>query len=372
MEFLGGKYTGEISTDSGLPHGTGKIVFHSQNIAEGGSNSSGGGGNNNNGEQHICFYEGEWVVGKAHGKGVQGGWIGPDRSFAYLDLILDRIHSNISGGLHSAPNDPTNEKECVNAADHLEVIHGEFRYEGTFVDGEMSGTGQFTFPNGDLYDGEWQRGLAHGHGMFIWSNGDMYQGEFRYMMKHGTGTYIFKDGTKYDGQWRDNMRHGWGVETFAKGNGRYEGYFCKDVRHGIGYYHIGNGGLDGSGSGGKRGHKSRKNMGGSSGGSSGSMSGSSGSLVSPGGSPGSPTLSPISGHTIIETVWDFGRLVSQREVDAAPSVPPPEPKELKDDSDRALELIDELMQGKEIDEDNVFVEGILHWNDTTWFTIENL
>lgn len=281
--------------------------------------------------------------GKAHGEGEQKGKIAGDLSSQYLELALGQIR-DLSGG--------------DDVADHMEVLHGEFSYKGSFADDEMCGTGQFTFPNGDMYDGEWQHGYAHGHGMFRWANGDMYQGEFRCMMKHGMGSYIFKDGTKYDGRWKDNKRHGWGNEHFAKNGNRYEGYFCHDLRHGMGYYYVNHMHSDSH----KKGKKNK-----------GKMSGKNSSRSSsPNLAPLSPSQLSSSHHTIVETVWDFGKLVSQQEINAAPTVPPPEPKELKDDTDRALEQIDILMKGKEVEEDNVFVEGILHWSDPIWFTVENL
>jgi hypothetical protein len=53
------------------------------------------------------------------------------------------------------------------------------KYEGAFVNGEMTGKGKYTCKSGDLYEGDYINGARQGQGKYIWANGDIYYGEFK-------------------------------------------------------------------------------------------------------------------------------------------------------------------------------------------------
>lgn len=71
------------------------------------------------------YYEGEWLNGMRHGKGVYVS------NFEYIQVWED--------------------KTC---------------YEGDFKNDQMHGKGKITHPNGDVYEGEWQNDMANGYGVF--------------------------------------------------------------------------------------------------------------------------------------------------------------------------------------------------------------
>ena len=52
----------------------------------------------------------------------------------------------------------------------------EGRYEGSIVDGKITGEGIMYYKNGDRYDGYWLDGTHHGKGKYVWTNGDSYFG----------------------------------------------------------------------------------------------------------------------------------------------------------------------------------------------------
>ena len=56
--------------------------------------------------------------------------------------------------------------------------------------------GNYTFPNGAVYQGEMFKGKPYGKGTTTFSNGDTFTGEYVKGKRQGTGTYNFLDGEK--------------------------------------------------------------------------------------------------------------------------------------------------------------------------------
>ena len=91
-------------------------------------------------------YEGEWVKGKYHGKGV----------YIYAD-----------GG----------------------------RLEGSWENGKMVGPGVIYFPNGDVIEADFTDGTSQtGKGKFTYANGCVYEGDLVDGVPEGEGTYTTSTG----------------------------------------------------------------------------------------------------------------------------------------------------------------------------------
>ena len=76
---------------------------------------------------------------------------------------------------------------------------------GSWVEDQRSGTGKYSYINGDYYDGEWQNHV-----------------------RHGQGTYVYTDtGSKYTGTWKDGKREGQGELIHA--NHKFVGPWKGDV-----------------------------------------------------------------------------------------------------------------------------------------------
>lgn len=49
-------------------------------------------------------------------------------------------------------------------------------YEGPFFNGEMQGTGKFTWYNGNVYEGDFKFNKMHGNGRMTLKNNQVYTG----------------------------------------------------------------------------------------------------------------------------------------------------------------------------------------------------
>eukprot|EP01138_Halocafeteria_seosinensis_P005194 gb/GECG01005311.1/.p1 GENE.gb/GECG01005311.1/~~gb/GECG01005311.1/.p1 ORF type:complete len:658 (+),score=85.63 gb/GECG01005311.1/:1-1974(+) len=133
-------------------------------------------------------YEGQWRLGKMHGKGT--------RHFFTGDV-----------------------------------------YDGEFQEGLRHGRGTYLFMNsGDKYVGEWQKGLMHGNGTFYFACGDVYDGQWNHGKMSGSATKKLANGDEVvSDQWCDGLVHGYARKIFCRGD-TYEGYFSQDDREGFGKY----------------------------------------------------------------------------------------------------------------------------------------
>ena len=53
--------------------------------------------------------------------------------------------------------------------------------------------------NGDVYKGSFVDGEKSGFGRYTWNNGTVYVGHFKYNQYHGEGSITFPDGAKQEG-----------------------------------------------------------------------------------------------------------------------------------------------------------------------------
>ena len=61
------------------------------------------------------------------------------------------------------------------------------KYDGEWIMGRAGGKGRFTHTKGEIYDGVWVNDKAHGKGVYVHSNGARYEGYWRQDLQHGMG-----------------------------------------------------------------------------------------------------------------------------------------------------------------------------------------
>ncbi|XP_061632291.1 alsin isoform X1 [Phyllopteryx taeniolatus] len=163
-------------------------------------------------------YEGRWLAGKPHGRGVIKWPDGRVYTGSFKNAQEDGF------GEFVAPN------KTLNKNDH---------YQGFWKVGKMHGVGTYRYANTEVYDGSYQEGLRHGHGMLRsgklnTSSPSVFIGQWVHDKKTGYG--VFDDitkGEKYIGMWQDNMRQGTGVVVTQFGL-YYEGSFKDNKMMGTG------------------------------------------------------------------------------------------------------------------------------------------
>ncbi|XP_054603565.2 alsin isoform X2 [Nothobranchius furzeri] len=163
-------------------------------------------------------YEGRWVAGKPHGRGVLKWTDGRVYTGSFNNGLEDGL------GEFVAPN------KTLNKNDH---------YQGYWKDGKMHGLGSYRYASGEVYDGCFQDGMRHGHGMLRsgklnTSSPSVFIGQWLQDKKTGYG--VFDDitkGEKYMGMWQDHQRQGIGVVVTQFGL-YYEGAFKDNKMMGTG------------------------------------------------------------------------------------------------------------------------------------------
>uniref|UniRef100_A0A672T1L5 Alsin Rho guanine nucleotide exchange factor ALS2 n=1 Tax=Sinocyclocheilus grahami TaxID=75366 RepID=A0A672T1L5_SINGR len=163
-------------------------------------------------------YEGRWVSGKPHGRGVVK-W--PDGRM-YTGTFKNGLEDGF--GDYVVPN------KNLNSCDH---------YQGQWKDGKIYGFGTFRYASGEIYEGSFQDNMRHGHGMLRSgklnsTSPSVFIGQWQYDKKSGYG--VFDDitrGEKYMGMWLDDQRQGNGVVVTQFGL-YYEGAFNNNKMMGTG------------------------------------------------------------------------------------------------------------------------------------------
>jgi hypothetical protein len=84
-------------------------------------------------------------------------------------------------------------------------------YEGSLINGEVTGKGTMMYSNGDVYQGEWKKGKWHGEGAVKYTKGEIYKGEFSENERCGKGKCKWPSGLIYDGEWKEDTLHGNGI-----------------------------------------------------------------------------------------------------------------------------------------------------------------
>ena len=205
-----------------------------------------------------ALYSGKWKEGKYNGQGVliQGN---DTISSHWLNGVLNGdtkiITSDFSysgGYMDGYPHGLCN----VNVPD-------VFSYVGFMDEGEKSGYGELSYPNGDSYHGDWDHNLFDGDGIYIYANdkasyeGQWYQGlqdgigyyrspRFAYRGEweegwiNGYGKMVFTNKDSYVGNFVENRFYGEGNYLFSNGN-KYSGEFIDGKFNGLGTFYFANG-----------------------------------------------------------------------------------------------------------------------------------
>lgn len=174
-----GQYVGDVVDEK--PNGRGTLTYHPGHERK--------------------KYEGQWINGKFHGRGVL--WYSNGRK---------------------------EEGQWENGLQHgqgLIFFPDGAKYEGSFVHDKRYGQGNIRYANGGTYDGMWENDKPHGRGTMTFSSGGSYTGNFVNGNFHGRGKYSYANGNYYDGEWANDKEngqgfyqqtHGWEKGTFKNGN----------------------------------------------------------------------------------------------------------------------------------------------------------
>lgn len=198
----------------------------------------------------LIIYQGEWVFGKIHGKGIYYyRYNDPSRTDTVAPIdsaTIDDKSSSASGVdkspgtsssqgsllMHSGNSDAAeNEKAEMNEKQSEDVTSKSF-YEGEFKENMRQGMGTYVFRDGSVYSGMWQNNMMTGRGFFTWPDGSTFEGEWKFGKRDGPGLLRASDGFIYDGTWLNNTMEGRGTAIYPSGQ-QYNGTFhngCKDGR----------------------------------------------------------------------------------------------------------------------------------------------
>jgi hypothetical protein len=214
----GNHYKGEI--ERGLLDGKGQMLF-------------------NDG----TFYEGNFSINKLSGRNGRIQW--PD-GCTYTGDFLEGIRHG-KGTFKNPLRGSTYEGDWVKGKRHgqgkLKLKDGS-EYEGGFIDGVKSGIGKITYPSGNFYVGEWANGVKEGKGEMHWvALKQKYVGQWREDFPCGVGTLIWVEDSgvnkvlrnRYEGFFQKGMRQGLGIFYYANGS-TYEGYWSQNKKHGYAIY----------------------------------------------------------------------------------------------------------------------------------------
>ncbi|GMH95669.1 hypothetical protein TL16_g13213, partial [Triparma laevis f. inornata] len=146
----GGKYTGEFRDN--LRHGIGEYRYPNK-----------------------CWYVGEWKDDHFWGKGKYT-WAGGE-GFFDGEWLMGMRHGK---GMLKLPDG--------------------FTYDGQWVQDAMEGRGNATYPNKQTYNGQFHQSLRDGRGTSTFGNGGVYEGRFKNDKIEGSGTFSLTSVVKVGGE----------------------------------------------------------------------------------------------------------------------------------------------------------------------------
>ncbi|KAM3127340.1 hypothetical protein pb186bvf_020566 [Paramecium bursaria] len=150
-------YKGQLQ--DGKPNGFGRLYFGSR-----------------------CVYEGNWMKGQKHGKGIQY-----DQNSVY-EGHFDQDKKSGQGSL----------------------IFIDKQFEGDWIDDSLVGITKIKYNDGSQYEGYTKYLLRDGKGRYCYDGG-YYDGDWKNDKRQGSGRFYTNDGFFYDGNWFNDKQQGFGV-----------------------------------------------------------------------------------------------------------------------------------------------------------------
>ncbi len=184
------------------------------------------------GYRYISNDEGYKFIGKTQGGQPMYGTIRyPNGTTAELDYVEKTIrYSNGDIYVGDISQIYRHGKGKMTYYATKDTFEGDYQYD------KMTGSGTYTFRNGDKYVGTFVDSKKHGRGVFTWANGSVYDGSFEDDLISGFGIFTLgSDGSRYEGNFKNGVKEGEGEFYFANGD-YYKGQFKADKRTGNGFY----------------------------------------------------------------------------------------------------------------------------------------
>lgn len=201
-------------------------------------------------------YDGDWVQGKRHGQAtfkLKGGetYVGEYRgdvkhgrgTYTARDGVTFDVEFRndeiVGKGLFRPPKEVSphyfefefdedgeeadrSEKGPGGRRDKLLTLRDGSGYAGGTKAGARHGQGSYEYTNGALYEGSFVKGVMQGQGVYSSGIGSVYRGQFKGGKKHGQGEWTRRDGSSYVGGFKNDLMEGQGVRKSADG-GVYDG-----------------------------------------------------------------------------------------------------------------------------------------------------
>ena len=188
----------------------------------------------------VKTYEGYFIEGKKHGKGIKYN----DEGLKIYEgeLVNEKFHGK---GIQYDVIRNDSEHLTIENYEKLTSKPGKVVkvYEGYFKENFREGPGKSyhkNLENNMEYEGYWLKNLFHGAGTKFYSNGfKEYEGYFTAGMTCKQGVKFYTTGSfKYDGYTHNNEREKTGIYYYENGFKLYDGSWRSDKRHGFGkaYY----------------------------------------------------------------------------------------------------------------------------------------
>jgi hypothetical protein len=144
------------------------------------------------------------------------------------------------------------EGEFVNGKFHGKGIYISYtgaKYEGDFILGKYHGYGVINFPDGSKHSGEWKSGNRHGKGTLLHKDGTRFDGQWANDIRNGKGIYLYPNGSKVNTEYKDGVEINnltnpklFEVKTINYSNGdKYDGPVYEGRKNGKGVYFFKNG-----------------------------------------------------------------------------------------------------------------------------------
>lgn len=116
-----------------------------------------------------------------------------------------------------------------------EIYSDGSTFEGVFINGHKT-KGRFAWNDGCSFEGDIDNDMLNGYGVYIWANNKKYEGEWVQGQMTGKGKMLFEDGCVYIGEFLNNQFEGQG-QYIWNSKKYYQGNWKKGKQNGSGAYY---------------------------------------------------------------------------------------------------------------------------------------